>query len=120
MPTVETEVIPKNDANAARGIIVGDKQFTNIENSNESVPATEAVVQDIATEPTVVQPLIPTVEAVTEPTVSEPVPAVDNKEDLNKQLEAMVNQLATTTDEAEATKLNENIKVLSNKINQAA
>ena len=52
--------------------------------------------------------------------VVENAPAAESKEEINKQLEAMFDQLRTTTDENVAKEINDKIGVLTKKLGEVA
>ena len=75
---------------------------TNIEAATTVIPVAGAPVEQ-ATESAVVTPIAPQGEAV-------------DKEELNKKLESMIEQLKTVTDENEANEINNQISVLTKKL----
>jgi hypothetical protein len=109
----------KIDSNTPRAILINKDQSDKLRKSkdlNKSIALQSAQVAPLTTETVVtpvataeVTPLTPTVDVASEETQSQ------SKEDINKQLEAMVTELATTTDEAKAAELNSKITALNEK-----
>ena len=106
---VENVQYIKTDANAPRAILINELQAGKLKKSKDQ---NKSIVFNST--PAVVTPIVPTTEQSVQENTTE------SKEDINKQLESMIEQLKVTTDEAEAAKLNNDINVLSKKLGQAA
>jgi hypothetical protein len=128
IPTVEEKKEEKNqytktDTTAPKAILINAAQAVKLKKSkeqNKSIVFNSGSEQTVAT----VTPIAneETASVVTPIANGQVAPAspVENKEDINKQLESMIEQLKVTTDEQAAAKLNNDINVLSKKLSQAA
>ena len=92
---IDKEVYVKTDVNEARAILINAAQSEKLRNSKAANKVT----------------------VFGQETVEVPV---ESKEDINKQLEAMMEQLRTTTDEEKANELNSQISALTKKLGEAA
>ena len=94
-------------------ISITGEQAAKLESSKEAQKAKvlAAMNNTVVETPVVEQPVVANVTEV-------PAPAVESSEDLERQMQEMVNELATVTDEAKATELNMKIAELNEKRKQ--
>ena len=123
--TTENKVVTKIDSNniAPKAILINEEQDKKLRASKGLQESLVFENKEATVESPVVE--IPTVEqAVVTPIVSESVPAqavvAESKEEINKQLESMFEQLRTVTDETKANEINNQISVLTKKLGEAA
>ncbi len=113
----------KTDTTAPKAILINEAQSVKLKKSkeqNKSIVFNSGSEQTVATATPIANE--ETASVVTPIANGQVAPAspVENKEDINKQLESMIEQLKVTTDEQAAAKLNNDINVLSKKLSQAA
>lgn len=121
--TTENKVVNKIDSTAPKAILINEEQNKKLRASKGLQESLVFENKEATVESPVVQ--IPTVEqAVVTPIVSESVPTqevvAESKEEINKQLESMFEQLRTVTDETKANEINNQISVLTKKLGEAA
>ena len=112
IPSVEEnkEVYEKTDLNQPKMISTTAAQNTNLRASKEAQKGLVFEEQATVENTPVVETPAPAVVTEVNPTGGESL------EDIQKEMQAMVNELSTTTDEARANELNNNISMLNEKV----
>ena len=128
IPTVEetttkNKVANKIDSTAPKAILINEEQNKKLRASKELQESLVFENKEATVDSQVVE--IPTADqAVVTPVVSESTPTqavvTESKEEINKQLESMFEQLRTVTDESKANEINNQISVLTKKLGEAA
>ena len=104
------EVYEKTDLNQPKMISTTAAQNTNLRASKEAQKGLVFEEQATVENTPVVETPAPAVVTEVNPTGGESL------EDIQKEMQAMVNELSTTTDEARANELNNNISMLNEKV----